>query len=153
MSWGAGIAWLLHGADDVVPIPGTRRRRYLEENSRACEVERTNRVVLSSKPSPADSRFNHESAMRHSMQKNFSDVQLVPAVQSDGPALADSRVLAMRESLERIDRFDPDRARERFLSSFDPADTRNTVVGAQRVGFVEEAGFDNYYLREARDPR
>jgi len=26
------LAWLLHRGDDVVPIPGTKRRRYLEEN-------------------------------------------------------------------------------------------------------------------------
>ncbi len=26
------LAWLLHKGDDVVPIPGTKRRRYLEEN-------------------------------------------------------------------------------------------------------------------------
>jgi aryl-alcohol dehydrogenase-like predicted oxidoreductase len=26
------LAWLLHRGDDIVPIPGTKRRRYLEEN-------------------------------------------------------------------------------------------------------------------------
>jgi aryl-alcohol dehydrogenase-like predicted oxidoreductase len=26
------LSWLLHKGDDVVPIPGTKRRRYLEEN-------------------------------------------------------------------------------------------------------------------------
>src|SRR3954465_8268170 len=26
------LAWLLHKGDDVVPIPGTKRRKYLEEN-------------------------------------------------------------------------------------------------------------------------
>lgn len=26
------LAWLLHEGDDIVPIPGTKRRRYLEEN-------------------------------------------------------------------------------------------------------------------------
>jgi aryl-alcohol dehydrogenase-like predicted oxidoreductase len=26
------LAWLLHQGDDIVPIPGTKRRRYLEEN-------------------------------------------------------------------------------------------------------------------------
>jgi len=29
------LAWLLHKGDDVVPIPGTKRRKYLEENVRA----------------------------------------------------------------------------------------------------------------------
>ena len=26
------LAWLLQRGDDIVPIPGTKRRRYLEEN-------------------------------------------------------------------------------------------------------------------------
>jgi aryl-alcohol dehydrogenase-like predicted oxidoreductase len=33
------LAWLLHQGDDVVPIPGTKRVRYLEENVGATEVE------------------------------------------------------------------------------------------------------------------
>jgi aryl-alcohol dehydrogenase-like predicted oxidoreductase len=33
------LAWLLSRGDDVVPIPGTKRVKYLEENARACEVE------------------------------------------------------------------------------------------------------------------
>jgi aryl-alcohol dehydrogenase-like predicted oxidoreductase len=32
------LAWLLAQGDDVVPIPGTKRRRYLEENARALEI-------------------------------------------------------------------------------------------------------------------
>lgn len=32
------LAWLLHKGDDVVPIPGTKRRRYLEENVGAAAV-------------------------------------------------------------------------------------------------------------------
>jgi aryl-alcohol dehydrogenase-like predicted oxidoreductase len=32
------IAWLLHQGEDIVPIPGTKRRRYLEENVAAAEV-------------------------------------------------------------------------------------------------------------------
>ena len=32
------LAWLLHQADDVVPIPGTKRVKYLEENVSAIEV-------------------------------------------------------------------------------------------------------------------
>ncbi len=33
------LAWLLHQGDDVVPIPGTKRRKYLEENAAAADVE------------------------------------------------------------------------------------------------------------------
>src|SRR5437764_15360224 len=32
------IAWLLHQGEDIVPIPGTKRRKYLEENVAAAEV-------------------------------------------------------------------------------------------------------------------
>jgi aryl-alcohol dehydrogenase-like predicted oxidoreductase len=35
------IAWVVAQGDDVVPIPGTKRRRYLEENLGALEVELT----------------------------------------------------------------------------------------------------------------
>jgi aryl-alcohol dehydrogenase-like predicted oxidoreductase len=32
------LAWLLHKGEDVVPIPGTKRRRYLEDNVAAADV-------------------------------------------------------------------------------------------------------------------
>jgi len=32
------LAWLLHKGEDIVPIPGTKRRSYLEENLRATEL-------------------------------------------------------------------------------------------------------------------
>jgi aryl-alcohol dehydrogenase-like predicted oxidoreductase len=35
------LAWVLAQGDDVVPIPGTKRRSYLEENIAASEVELT----------------------------------------------------------------------------------------------------------------
>jgi aryl-alcohol dehydrogenase-like predicted oxidoreductase len=35
------IAWVLSRGEDVVPIPGTKRRSYLEENAGALEVELT----------------------------------------------------------------------------------------------------------------
>ena len=33
------LAWLLHKGDDIVPIPGTKRRQYLEENVGAANVQ------------------------------------------------------------------------------------------------------------------
>ena len=33
------LAWVLAQGDDIVPIPGTKRRRYLEENAEATEIE------------------------------------------------------------------------------------------------------------------
>jgi aryl-alcohol dehydrogenase-like predicted oxidoreductase len=35
------LAWVLARGDDVVPIPGTKRRRYLEDNAGAVDVELT----------------------------------------------------------------------------------------------------------------
>jgi aryl-alcohol dehydrogenase-like predicted oxidoreductase len=35
------LAWVLAQGDDVVPIPGTKRRTYLEENAAAVEIELT----------------------------------------------------------------------------------------------------------------
>jgi aryl-alcohol dehydrogenase-like predicted oxidoreductase len=35
------LAWVLSRGDDVVPIPGTKRRTYLEQNAAAADVELT----------------------------------------------------------------------------------------------------------------
>ena len=35
------LAWLLHQGEDIVPIPGTKRREYLEENAAATEIQLT----------------------------------------------------------------------------------------------------------------
>jgi aryl-alcohol dehydrogenase-like predicted oxidoreductase len=35
------LAWVLAQGDDIVPIPGTKRRKYLEENAAAVEVKLT----------------------------------------------------------------------------------------------------------------
>jgi aryl-alcohol dehydrogenase-like predicted oxidoreductase len=35
------LAWLLHQGEDIVPIPGTKRRKYLEENVAAVEITLT----------------------------------------------------------------------------------------------------------------
>jgi aryl-alcohol dehydrogenase-like predicted oxidoreductase len=32
------LAWVLHRGEDIVPIPGTKRVRYLEENVGAADV-------------------------------------------------------------------------------------------------------------------
>jgi aryl-alcohol dehydrogenase-like predicted oxidoreductase len=35
------LAWVLAQGDDIVPIPGTKRRKYLEENAAAADIELT----------------------------------------------------------------------------------------------------------------
>ncbi len=58
------------------------------------------------------------------------------ATEDDFEALLALRILAMRPSLERLGRFDPQRARERLRAGFDPAVTRIIVVDGCQVGFV-----------------
>ncbi|NVZ22378.1 GNAT family N-acetyltransferase [Pseudomonas costantinii] len=63
-------------------------------------------------------------------------IVLSPATHNDLEALVAIRIEAMRESLERLGRFDPDRARERFLNGFDAGNTRRIEVAGELVGFV-----------------
>jgi aryl-alcohol dehydrogenase-like predicted oxidoreductase len=59
------IAWVLAQGDDVVPIPGTKRRSYLEENLGALEVELTPEDLaaieeVTPRGSVAGARYNPE---------------------------------------------------------------------------------------------
>jgi GNAT superfamily N-acetyltransferase len=63
-------------------------------------------------------------------------VSLCSSEEADAEAFAALRVLAMRDSLERVGRFDPQRARERFLSNFVPEFTRHILVEGSRAGVV-----------------
>lgn len=82
-----------------------------------------------------------------------SPVILVLAQQSDLDNLVAIRIEAMRESLERVGRFDPVRARERFLSGFEAYNTHYIEVSGERVGFVvvkhhhNELLLDHLYVR------
>jgi ribosomal protein S18 acetylase RimI-like enzyme len=69
---------------------------------------------------------------------NFSQ-----AIETDAEALVRLRIDAMRDSLESIGRFDPARARERFLSTFEPQYTRHIDADGERVGFVVVKPIDN----------
>ena len=76
-----------------------------------------------------------------------------PATVEDAEALVALRIAAMRESLERIGRFDPVRARERFLAGFAPEHTQHIVWNGARIGFyvVKPADggllLDHLYIR------
>lgn len=58
-----------------------------------------------------------------------------PALASDAESLANLRVEAMRESLERVGRFDLRRAKDRFLGGFSPNHTLHILLDGERVGF------------------
>jgi GNAT superfamily N-acetyltransferase len=64
------------------------------------------------------------------------EVTLSPSAEADFDELAAMRTAAMRESLQRLGRFDVVRARERLRASFVPEFTRHVVVRNERVGFV-----------------
>ncbi len=64
------------------------------------------------------------------------ELALTPAGDGDFEALLSLRLAAMRESLERLGRFDPQRARERLSRGFQPAHTRHILRGDELVGFV-----------------
>jgi aryl-alcohol dehydrogenase-like predicted oxidoreductase len=55
------LAWVLAQGDDVVPIPGTKRRKYLEDNAGAVDVELTEedlRRIEAELPEVAGERYN-----------------------------------------------------------------------------------------------
>lgn len=82
-----------------------------------------------------------------------SPITLAPVQQSDLDNLVAIRIEAMRESLERVGRFDPARARERFVGGFEARDTRYIEASGERVGFVvvkhhpNELLLDHLYVR------
>lgn len=61
----------------------------------------------------------------------------------DFDELAALRIAAMRDSLQRVGRFDPQRARERLRNSFHPEHSQFIVFDGARIGF--------YTLRPAND--
>jgi aryl-alcohol dehydrogenase-like predicted oxidoreductase len=57
------LAWVLHRGEDIVPIPGTKRRRYLEENVAAVEIELSSdemEEIESALPEAAGARYPEE---------------------------------------------------------------------------------------------
>jgi aryl-alcohol dehydrogenase-like predicted oxidoreductase len=53
------LAWVLEQGDDLVPIPGTKRLKYLEENIAAAEVVLTEDEIatLNALEQPAGTRY------------------------------------------------------------------------------------------------
>ena len=63
-------------------------------------------------------------------------LSLQPVSAADFEALLGLRIRAMQASLEALNRFDPQRARERFASIFASEHMHHIVQGGQRVGCV-----------------
>ena len=84
-----------------------------------------------------------------------------PVADGDFEALLALRITTMRESLERLGRFDAARARERFRSTFRPQHTRRISVGlggaaAGCVATWPEGGMirlEHFYIAAAHQGR
>jgi aryl-alcohol dehydrogenase-like predicted oxidoreductase len=62
------LAWVLAQGKDIVPIPGTKRRKYLEENVAACDVHFSDeelRDIEASFPADAAAGTRYAAAMMH----------------------------------------------------------------------------------------
>ena len=64
------------------------------------------------------------------------NISLASACDADLEELITLRVEAMRDSLERVGRFDPFRAGERLRASFLAESTRHILAAGERAGFV-----------------
>jgi aryl-alcohol dehydrogenase-like predicted oxidoreductase len=60
------LAWLQTRGDDIVPIPGTKRRAYLEENAAATTVGLTDQDLaeIATLPPPVGARYDDEAMAR-----------------------------------------------------------------------------------------
>jgi len=57
------LAWVLHRGEDIVPIPGTKRRKYLQENVAAVDIELTEEEIeqtAAALPEAAGPRYPEE---------------------------------------------------------------------------------------------
>src|SRR4051812_28636700 len=64
-----------------------------------------------------------------------TSIETSAATEADFDELVELRIAAMRESLERLGRFDAARARERLRSTFSPEHTRFILFQGAKVGF------------------
>ena len=77
------------------------------------------------------------------------------ASDADFDELVDIRIASMRDSLERVGRFNPDRARERLRHSFYPEHTQFILADDKRIGFYtfrstpEGFNLDHFYILPA----
>lgn len=80
---------------------------------------------------------------------------LAPVADADFEAMLSLRIEALRESLERLGRFNPEVARARLKSQFRPEWMQHLVVDGERIGYftVEpregELRLHHLYLRPA----
>ena len=71
-------------------------------------------------------------------------MKILDAKIEDGNSLAELRVVSMRESLEAIGRFDPIRARDRFLSKYNANLTQKVIINGKIAAFYMVSEFDDH---------
>lgn len=73
--------------------------------------------------------------------------KIAQVTETDLESLIELRIAAMRESLEKVGRFDPVRARNRFIKSFSLADSRKILIDGNLAGlYVLKKESDHFYL-------
>jgi len=72
----------------------------------------------------------------HAGPPGTAPLALAPVSDDDFETMLSLRMAAMHESLQRLGRFDPQRARERLSRAFEPAHSRHILLDGERVGFV-----------------
>lgn len=72
-------------------------------------------------------------------------VTCIVVTSEDFEELVTFRIAAMRDSLERVGRFDPVCARERLAKSFYPEHTRFILLDGTKVGFYTFRPMESYY--------
>lgn len=86
-------------------------------------------------------------------QASMRSITFSPAAETDSSTLADIRVEAMKPSLEAVGRFDPERAKSRFLEAYNPHDSQLVYAGDELAGFyvvrsrANELYLDHVYIR------
>ena len=82
-----------------------------------------------------------------------------PSVSTDAGWMAELRAQVMRPDLERLDRYDDRRVRERFLASFEPRHTRVITCKGRDVGLVavrpegQARWIEHFYLQPTEQGR
>lgn len=77
----------------------------------------------------------------------------------DAAWIAELRAEVMRPDLERLDRYDPLRVRQRFLDAFEPGQTRVIVVDGEDAGSIavrpasDGVWIEHFYLAAAHQGR
>jgi GNAT superfamily N-acetyltransferase len=86
--------------------------------------------------------------MSHPTQSTLLNrVTFCAASGADFDELVALRIAAMRDSLERVGRFDPERARERLRKSFYPDHTQFIILDGKRIGFYTfRPAIDGFHL-------